>query len=180
MTVFKGKTVKELHELIGMIIHAQAKIEHGISVMIANLIEVDNEIGLILSVEMPYKLRSQALLNVVAFQSRKYPKLKDLNERYQVLVKRMNEAEGKRNMYAHSSMLSLEDNDAYVRMKYQAKGKGLKLVQDEFSLDDLKKLTEEQESILAEIKELFELGNMAVKQLPRKVREAIAQAKEDK
>ena len=166
------KLLKDVHEKLGEIVHNQAVIEHGLAVWVANLIEVDNEIGLILTVELPFKLRIQALLNVFEFQSKQHLKLKDYKERVDELIKMMRKVESIRNQFAHSSFLSLDGDAFYVRAKYQAKEKNLKLVWDNFQLNDLDELIKEQHEIRKLHSELFQITRDIVAKSHRQITRA--------
>jgi hypothetical protein len=171
------KSLKELHEQLGIIVHNHAKIEHGLSIWISNLAYVENEIGLILTSEMPCRLRINALLGLVLFKIETYPELETIKSKIDELMSRIYNSEQQRNKYAHSSLLNIDGDQAFIRVKYISKDKGLKLIQEDFMLDDLKNIVTEQGLILIELGELFHLSKKLTKPLPRKVREAINKLK---
>jgi len=169
----KKEWQKELHEQIGILVHNHAKIEHGLSIWISNLAYVEPEIGLTLTSEMSCRLRINALLGIIILKTKVYSKLENLHPRIEALVSTINILEGERNKYAHSSLLSLDGNSSFIRAKYVSKAKGLKLIQEDFTLDDLKKITKKQDEALSELSDLFHLSKKIVKPLPRKIQEQI-------
>lgn len=143
--------MNEIYNRIGLICANFEYLDLLLSAIIGRIISEDTKIGAIITSEMSFKNLINAFSSLTLY---KFESDLEFKEKIDNLVKRLNNAEEKRNQIVHSTYAY--NNSSIKRIKISARQKnGLKIYSDEISENSLDEINNIIVGLTKEIRELY-------------------------